>query len=594
MIKKIKVVNFKCFESFETDVEKINALIGSNGKGKTSFLQALKWGLLGVFDKSYVKIPDKPVSVEITFESGNVINRTFADDKQTVRVNKSISTQKAANQIIFEAELHSSPEVVSAMFDSKDFESYANDLNSFKGFLLSFLPVKIRKETFFDFLKTALGRDFTPDEKKFFETELTKDDFTIDDIDVYYKTFYDKRKDANKEVKELKPKAEFDIKTLPKETKEELTKKYAALTVAETSAKEYQNKLKAYNDSVEQNKKALERKATLESKLKEFSEIKKPEKTMEVLKNEKAALMAEYEKTAKSLSSSDTILKGHKEAYFGFQKGTCPYKPDFQCPVNHEEIMKDILEQATKQRQISDGIEKELNKISEAIKNKDAEIDNLMTVSNKLIKAESLQEELNHLVIPAVLEKPEEIKIDDISSEKTEIESKIALYKKAEEAEEYRVKYAEAVAKAETLDLAVTLFSEKGVKTVILSKVFKPVEDIVNRKAAGIGDGYKVSLTDSNGFNPVVTINNKKPPVPFKLLSSGEFIIMCFTFMSAINEITKCGLLVLDNLDKLDKANTELLVKLIEADGSYDNVFLAGVDHSELSECKAIATRNLL
>ena len=201
---------------------------------------------------------------------------------------------------------------------------------------------------------------------------------------------------------------------------------------------------------------------------------------------------------------------------------------------------------------------------------------------------------MNHLVIPTVLEKPEEIKIDDISVEKTEIESKIALYKKSEEAEGYRVKYAEAVAKAETLDLAVTLFSEKGVKTVILNKVFKPVEDIVNRKAAGIGDGYKVSLTDSNGFNPVVTINNKKPPVPFKLLSSGEFIIMCFTFMSAINEITKCGLLVLDNLDKLDKANTELLVKLIGADGSYDNVFLAGVDHSELSECKAIATRNLL
>ena len=41
MLKKIKLKNFKCFEDIEFELGNVNLLAGSNGCGKSSFIQAL-------------------------------------------------------------------------------------------------------------------------------------------------------------------------------------------------------------------------------------------------------------------------------------------------------------------------------------------------------------------------------------------------------------------------------------------------------------------------------------------------------------------------------------------------------------------------
>lgn len=589
MIQKVRVTNFKRYDNLEVNIDKITTLIASNGAGKTSFLQALRWALLGTFEKSYVR-HDGPTSVEVTFESGTTVYRSYDGDKQIVKVNGAASTQKAANQIILESELHCSYEVASAMFDSKDFEKYSNDIEAFRAFLLSFLPVKIKKETFLKYIKETLGRDFTPDEEAFFNKHFNKNEYVIDDIDQYYKSFYEMRKEANKVVKDLKTKVGFDVKTLPKETKEELSEAYAAICSAEKSVADYNKLLTAYNNSVEQNRKAVERKAKLEESLKEYAGIKQPDKTLDQLTSEKNSLMAEYEKQAKALATSDAALNEHKKAYMGFSKETCPYMPDFKCPVDHEAIKKDIIEKATKQRQVSDQHEAEMKKVSDAIKDKDKEITDYNKISNALIKKDSLSEELSHLVIPEIMEKPVEVKAEDVAGKKTEIENKISLYKQYEDSKKYESEYVEATKTADVLDLAVKLFSDKGVKSVILKQILKPVEDIVNGKAKKIDNNFEFKLVDDNGFDPQFKINNGF--VPFAALSSGEFIVMCYILMSAINQITRCGILVLDNLDKLDADNTETLLKLIK-DDSYDNIFIAGVDHSELAKNKELSGKNI-
>ena len=590
MIKKIAIANFKRFDNLETDIEKVNTLISTNGAGKTSFLQALRWALLGTFDKSYVR-HDGPTSVEVTFESGTVIHRSYDGEKQIVKVNGSASTQKAANQIVLESELHCSYDVASAMFDSKDFENYSNDIEAFRTFLLSFLPVKLRKETFFKFIKETLGRDFNPDEETFFSEQFSKDEYVIEDIDSYYKKFYDERKEINKTVKDLKPKATFDKNTLPKETKEELSESYASICASEKTASDYKKLLDAYNNSVEQNKKALERKSQLEEKLKAYSNLKKPEKSMEILQSEKQQLMADYEEQAKSLAKSDAELAQSKKAYMGFSQETCPYMPSFKCPVDHEMIKAQIIEEAKKQRACSDQHEQMMNVVSEKIKAKDAEINEYNSIINQLTKAESLQEELSHLIIPEILEKPLEIKAEDVASKKAEIETKLSLYTQYEDSLLHHAEYVEAAKKADLLDLTVKLFSEKGMKTVILKQVLKPVEDIVNKKAALVDKNYEFRLINDDGFNPEFKINNGF--VPFSSLSSGEFIIMCYILMSAINQITRCGICVLDNLDKLDKNNTAVLLKLVK-DDAYDNVFLAGVNHSELDKNKELSGNRII
>ncbi len=47
-IKKIKVSNFKSFESMEIDLGKINVLIGANASGKSNFIRIFEF-LSGIF-----------------------------------------------------------------------------------------------------------------------------------------------------------------------------------------------------------------------------------------------------------------------------------------------------------------------------------------------------------------------------------------------------------------------------------------------------------------------------------------------------------------------------------------------------------------
>lgn len=46
ILKKIKIRNFRCFKNFEMDFSAgMTVLIGKNGAGKTSLLNAIRYGL---------------------------------------------------------------------------------------------------------------------------------------------------------------------------------------------------------------------------------------------------------------------------------------------------------------------------------------------------------------------------------------------------------------------------------------------------------------------------------------------------------------------------------------------------------------------
>ena len=570
MVKEVKIVNFKKFSNVTVALEKVAKIIGPNGYGKTSFLQAMKWGLLGDFKTEYASA--SPCSVEITFDDGTVIKRTYTD-KQEVRVNGTVSTQTAAKEIALQ-KLHCTSEVAHAMFDVTSFEEYAKDVVAFRAFLLSFLPVKVKKESFFRFMEESLGRSFTDAEKTYFENRFSnRDSFTISDIDTLYKCFYDERKEANKQVKELKPKTEYDPSTIPTEKKEELMEELSKISVMEKEASDYQQKREKYLRLAEQKKKMEARKTEIEKALESYKDIKKPERTIDAIRTEKKALQTEYESTAKEMAQSDAILKTYKTAYFGFSKKTCPYLPEFQCPADHEKMIKDLIEKGKIQRAISDKAEEKMTEIREKAEALDKEIDEVNKISNILVKKDALEAELAHLVIPELPEEPKEVKAADLTAKKQEVTAKIAKLEQVKTALDNQKVYGELVVKAEMLQTAVKLFDDKGVKNVILMNTLTPLERIVNE------NGYTIHLMSGGVFAPVIEVNGNE--VPFGLLSSGEFIMVCFQIMKAIQRITNVNILLIDNVDKLDKDNTNLFMELVEKSDAFENIIISGVNHED-------------
>ena len=581
-VKKISISNFKGIETFDADLESINCLIGANGRGKTSTIQALKWALIGSFDVAFLRKDGSVPSVEVTFKDGMKVKRWYEDGKQNASVNGKASTLKDATQLVLETQLHCSPEVADAMFDVKALESYAENPKAFSEFLLSFLPVKVKKESLFRFMEQNLGRPLDSEERSFFDKEINATEVTLSLMDVYYKQFYEDRKLANREVKDLKPKAAF-TGTLPKETKEELTERLGVLAGMEKSAADYANAFALYEKSVENAKKAEERKNALEKEILSFGELLLPAESLEVIHEKKSELMEELRKTDKELADSNAALKTFKVAYEGFSSGKCPYMPDGNCPLDHKEIIDSIIRKGTEQKQVSNLAEAKSKELREKIEVLDKQMVEFNRISNQLTRKNALIAERKAFVMPEILPKPEKVEVTNVSAEKADITGKLALIETAAQAKEVEKWYKEVKARADLLDTAVKLFDPKGIKAEILKQTMGPVEGLINKNAAKFGNKFHVTITPTaNGeFYPVVKV--KGQDVPMDQLSSGEFILVCFLIMEAIREITGVKILVIDNLDKLDKENCKTFIQLIKNGTGYENVFLAGVDHDVLA-----------
>ena len=68
--------------------------------------------------------------------------------------------------------------------------------------------------------------------------------------------------------------------------------------------------------------------------------------------------------------------------------------------------------------------------------------------------------------------------------------------------------------------------------------------------------------------------------IPISNISTGEFVFVAFVLMTVIGHLTQTHILVLDNLDSLDKDNLGQLITLLENDTTFQNVFMAAVNHT--------------
>ena len=100
-VKSVTIVHFKGIDYYEYIPKNPTAcMLGNNGRGKTSFKQAVYAGLTGNFPDNCIAEDSDMCSVSITLEDDTEITRIMYRDKPNeTRVNGRKVTKKSADEL---------------------------------------------------------------------------------------------------------------------------------------------------------------------------------------------------------------------------------------------------------------------------------------------------------------------------------------------------------------------------------------------------------------------------------------------------------------------------------------------------------------
>lgn len=579
MIKKITINNFRGIEKLSVDTDSPMILTAPNGSGKSSFIDAFRFFVNGKINDDDIRFGATATSVEVTFDSGKVMNRSRNKGEGECLIDGKKVDKKVFDEILSK-ELNCSLETANAVCGTDFLDGLSTkDLSSF---LLGILPITVKAESLDSLIKETLGKELLPDEKAFLSTYLNKPVYTLNDFTEIYKSVYEARKIRKKDLTEIKTKATFDVETLPSESEDTLKKALEEITIKEASVKDYETRIKNYNTSVESHNKATKRKSEIEEILKEYSDVQKPDQAVyEKAESDKKQFMDAITKHTTALTFNQNRLNELIAAYKSIENPICPLTKA-NCTADLSQYKKNIADEGNKGAAMIKEEQAFIKRCQDEVNDRDATIKAYNENNLKWTKKESLLNELNNLVIPPILEKPEEVKAEDISVEKMIINQKLTIYASYKTSQEYAKQAMEMSREVEILEKSVKLFDVKGIKATLLKKALAPVEAIVNKSASTIRDNFKISLVGAEGLD-VKVYPKGDVPVPISKVSSGEFILVAYLIMGAIHDITGVNILIIDDMDRLDKNNSRAFMSLLMKDTRFKNIILAGVNHEDFT-----------
>ena len=167
-IDKIGIANFKGAKKLVFRPAKVNILLGHNGSGKSSVLQAIRYGLTGAYPPDPISGKSDRAVVELALRDIGTLTRSFSRDKNEVRLNGTATTQKSIAEVFADrygisaktSELLTSSEAL-AQLSGSDLSSYLLGENIIP--INVDLPTLLSFCTLSDKAKKALSEAFNPE-----------------------------------------------------------------------------------------------------------------------------------------------------------------------------------------------------------------------------------------------------------------------------------------------------------------------------------------------------------------------------------------------------------------------------------------------
>lgn len=576
-IKEIKIRNIGGIEKQAAKLEKITVLMGKNGAGKSSFLKALKFGLVGDKSANLVRTGASEGEVCLLVE-GHTVYKSKSDKGTKVRLDGKTTTQKSVNEF-FEG-IGANAETMkfvtsSEMFDncsSKEFGEYL--LNS------GFVSPDIDIEDFITVCKKTSGISEEIEEELRNRLPSSPAKFTLDDVGNLFKLYDNKRKISAREVDRLAVIGQ-ELKTNPKINN--FLSSGADRKAIQEELSQMQAKLAAYNAYI----KNVEYCEKHENAIKALAEevAKDKSERPNLLKRDNLLKLIDVEndklnKAKRQIAVIKANNEQHNKSLERLKSNKCPLSDKLVCMQDKSELI-DELETVM----YNNGIELVCleTEIVEATNKKEEYLNEIEAISrveknyneklSKIQKLEALKKvsppKLGKVELEAnFTERLEELKdseftfgqIDTLSKVKRSYENeveKLIFYKK----------------------LAIITSPKGDVCNFLLEEICSIMVDGLNETASHFCPHLKMSGKVVDG--KVNILCNDRD---YSDLSTGERLLVQFLVMHQINNFSGLRILVLDNLDKLDCEQFRNFIDFLEApavQAEYDNIFVAAVNHDD-------------
>ena len=576
-IIKIKIINFRG-KNFEFSPKKINLLLEPNGYGKSTIMDAVRYGLTGLMPKDNVK----DMAVELTLEGGITIYRSKGKETECRFNGKKVTVSALNNDL---AQRFGVPLDTMNAAGSSDV-LFAKSPAELLQILIRYIPEKLTLERVLLYFQGITDEIYAECEKAVPGDE----EFGIEKLADIYNHFYELRRNEKAKLSALKEMFNAIHATKPtrplNEVEDDLVKllKSSEGTEAARLWKDYTDKKKIREEQDNQIK-------ALREKLKENTDTIPTQEQLTVIETKKEQAEKSRLAHTEMLSTVRKNIDLYQRTLNSLDKPVCPISEKLVCTTDktgirneietllnenlsakkkHEDMIRhaeDMIQKCKKQREIWDTLKR---KHDEFVR----------------INVQIGAYEKNLVAVPDEPPKPASADEFEASKKKLEAERK--------NIEDYRRK-CEILKEAKGLshqieihDAIVKAFSDKGIiKNQIIQYYLEFFEGACNARAEELGINYRLKFVSHNGVYVLAKTHSGEDSGYHSIasLSNGESIIVSFLLMDMLAQSSGTRLMFIDNVEALDFNNLIALSGLIEKEefkNSYDHVFIGGVNHEDV------------
>ena len=572
-IDSIKIISHG--QTIETAPGKVNFYFGKNGAGKTTLLDGIRYLITGesASDDISVSAVADLTHMSRTKEGGKAVSCTLGGQKTSGtglsdficgKMNTDRETVKM--QVI--------PEI--SMMDPKRMLSV----------IMNHIPEALNAKKLIAYAKDAGA---SAEALKLLEGKLeaAPDSFGIDQINSLAVKIHEERLEKTKRLNAVEVLINANTSTEPKRKAEEIEALIAAANDAEPEAS-YNRRLILYNQAVSAENDRVKKIDRLSGEVAPLlTMVAMTEDEMNAVRHKQReceSKLLDVRKQKATVSANVEILK---KTLGILETNVCPISKRLVCTADRTGLSVDIkkaLENNDAVLRSMEANEASLEKeYAEAVKEEETE--NRKRRSSlerdaKLREIDILTK--NPITVP---EKP--VRIESATGLDPDVLKRelvnVRNWEERQRLEAERDALTAATAVMRELETALT----KNVKSVILSAYVEVLSDVLNDTVKAF-PGYGAKLMTENG-SAVLQVkapgsNEYRSP---ETLSTGERLIADIAAAVMFNEISKTGVLFIDNVESLDETNLAELKKILEKKkftDCFDHIFVCGVDHENVKK----------
>lgn len=597
-LKRIEIKDFKAINNLSHNfTDKPLFITGANGSGKTTFIDAIRFGITGSLPKQPIRTEAKAASVMITIptNTGDDVEITRIIEPPataTVKIMNKKTTSKYISSMTTD-ELGLESDVLKATFN----DDLMASLNSAKmaDFFLRHDKNRMTVVEMLNLAETDTSKKHikvcgTSEElpipfKAAFSNAFDKLDADLSDIENAVEKVREKKKETTRDLREAKDKSKgFEDLVEPEYKEKEIQDKLSDILMVEKNIEAARKLRTAYLDAFTRDaeqKKLLE---SLTAQIAMISDSKPDPKDLKALNEKKHNLDAQFISLKTSQKSFENSIEMFKKTLDDLGSTTCPISGKLICKTDKSGVEGDLKNEVERLQAEVVRVAKEADAVQTDIMNTSSEITQYAESSKRYQKKELLTMQLENLKKSPVYipEKPEIPIKTNYDIEKKELYDLQLRRKVYDEMKEWNRKRLKLEGEAAIQDYIQELLDKNGlIVTKYAEKTVKMMESACRIEL--MNKSYKIVFDARNGIVPKFDFGSGL--YEYASLSQGEKLLAKAVITDLFSRYFGSQIMILDEMNDLDISHVKELMTFIDnIKNDYSNIVVCTVDHNNIVE----------